>query len=170
MKTLTAIVGAIALASFGCGDDDYVTADADIDTIGETTPKFVFEGEAAYCSHVTESPVRVTCLDIYADMNIKADNKLVTVYSNIICEDKNRPNADQSADSAEFLYQTHLSLCMRDVVVNGVELTAEDEQGNQGIYSMQEDCARIEELTRISGEYVAIPSFARIAFAEKNMQ
>lgn len=145
MKTLTALAGALALTSFGCGDDDvYVPADAD--TTEETTPGFVFEGEAAYCSHVTESPVRVTCLYIYADMNIKADNRILNVYSNIICEDKNMLNAEQVADSNEFLYQTHLSLCMRDVVVNGVELTAEDEEGNQGIYSMPEDCARLEEL------------------------
>lgn len=147
MKTLTAIVGAIALASFGCGDDTYVPADADADTIEETTTGFTFEGEAVYCSHVTVDPIRVTCLDIYADMNIKADNKLTSVYANIVCEDRNMQNAQQDADSSEFLYKTHSSLCMRDTIVNGVELVAEDELGNQGIYTMPENCARIEELT-----------------------
>lgn len=144
MKSLTALVGAIALASFGCGDDTYAPADAD--TTEETTPGFVFEGEAAYCSHVTESLVRVTCLDIYADMSIRADNRILSVWANAVCNDKNRQYSEQPADSNEFLYQAHSSLCMRDVVVNGVELTAEDELGNNGIYTMQEDCARIEEL------------------------
>ncbi len=144
MKTLTAIVGAIALASFGCGDDDYTPADAD--TIEETTAAFSFEGEGIYCSHVTEDPVRVTCLDIYADMNIKADNKIISAESNVLCTDKSRQYANQAADSEEFHYATNTSLCMRDVVITGVELVAEDVEGNKGIYSMQEDCARIEEL------------------------
>lgn len=145
MKTLTAIIGAAALTAFGCGDDDYTPADADITP--ETTPGFVFEGEALYCSHLTEEPVLVTCLDIYADMNIKADNRILTVWANAVCADKNRQYSEQDADSSEFRYTTHTSLCMRDVAVNGVELIAEDVEGNQGIYSMREDCARIEELT-----------------------
>lgn len=147
MKTLTALVGAIALTSFGCGDDDvsqYNNADAD--AIEEAIHGFVFEGEAVYCSHVTESPIRVTCLDIYVDMNIKADNKILSAYANILCNDRNMQNSEQEADSNEFFYQTHTSLCMRDVVVNGVELTAEDIEGNKGIYTMPEDCNRIEEL------------------------
>ncbi|MFH1066016.1 MAG: hypothetical protein V1734_05920 [Nanoarchaeota archaeon] len=145
MKTLTALVGALALTSFGCGDDDYVPADADITP--ETTPGFVFEGEALYCSHLTEEPVLVTCLDIYADLNIKADNKILSAYANVICEDKNRQYSEQAADSNEFRYATHTSLCMRDVVVNGVEIVAEDEPGNQGVYAVPENCARLEELT-----------------------
>jgi hypothetical protein len=146
MKPLTAIISAAALMAFSCGDDNYVSADTDADTAQETTSGFVFEGEAVYCSHVTESPVRVTCLDIYADMNIKADNKIISAESNVLCNDENRQYASQAADSEEFHYAAHTSLCMRDAVVTGVELTAEDELGNKGIYSMQEDCARIEEL------------------------
>lgn len=147
MKTLPALVGALALASFGCGDDDVLQYNnADADAIEETTSGFVFEGEAVYCSHVTEDPIRVTCLDIYADMSIKADNKILRAYANIVCAGRNMQNSEQTADSDEFHYMTHTSLCMRDVVVNGVELTAEDELGNNGIYTMQEDCARIEEL------------------------
>ncbi|MFA5887144.1 MAG: hypothetical protein WC852_00325 [Candidatus Nanoarchaeia archaeon] len=145
MKTLTAILSAAALMAFSCGDD-YVSADTDADTAQETTSGFVFEGEAVYCSHVTEDPIRVTCLDIYADMNIKSDNKISSAYENIVCEDKNRQNALQAADSKEFKYHAQTSLCMRDVVITGVELVAEDVLGNKGIYSMQENCARIEEL------------------------
>ncbi|MDI6737829.1 MAG: hypothetical protein QME12_04925 [Nanoarchaeota archaeon] len=149
MKTLTGILGA-AVLTFGCGDDDVSpyddAVDASDDTVSETGA-FSFEGEAVYCTHVTESPVRLTCLGIYADMSIKADNKILNVYSNILCDDRNRQNAERAADSNEFLYQTHLSLCMRDVVVNGVELTAEDENGSHGVYTMPEDCTRIEELT-----------------------
>ncbi|MBU2638666.1 MAG: hypothetical protein KJ955_06845 [Nanoarchaeota archaeon] len=149
IKTLTAIIGAAALASFGCGDDvsPYEdAADAYTDNAVSETAAFSFEGEAVYCSHVTESPVYVTCLDIYADINIKADNKILTVYANVLGEDKDRQQCVQAADSDEFHYMAHNSLCMRDVVVNGVELVAEDAEGSQGIYAMPENCARLEEL------------------------
>ena len=148
MKALSAIVGALALTSFGCGDDvtSYEDASADDSGIEETSNGFTFEGEALYCSHLTQEPVLVTCLDIYADMNINADNRILSVWANAVCADKNRQYSERDADSNEFRYTAHTSLCMRDVIVNGVELIAEDELGNQGIYTMPGDCARIEEL------------------------
>ena len=146
MKTLTALIGALALTSFGCGDDVTSYDDADADTIEETTTGFTFEGEAVYCKHVTESPVYVTCLDTKAKMRITAEHKILSAYFNILCTDHNRQDRQQDADSTEFLYEASNSMCLRDVVVNGVEIVAEDELGNQGIYSMQEDCARIQEI------------------------
>lgn len=149
MKTLTALVGALALASFGCGDDDYIPADADTDadTIEETATGFTFEGEAIYCSHVTQTPP-VTCLDYKAGVNIKAENKILSVGVNILCNDHNRQDHQQDADSTEFRYESSNSMCLWNVVITGVEIVAVDENGNQGIYAMPENCARLEELAR----------------------
>ncbi|HII15515.1 MAG TPA: hypothetical protein HA362_04345 [Nanoarchaeota archaeon] len=144
MRTLAelACIASLGLAA-GCGDDTYIPADAD--TTEETAAGFTFEGKAAYCvSHRDEMS---TCVHPYADLLIWGGNGVSKAWANAY-RDGEAPVkiSERAADGNPMHYAIDTDLCIRGSV-NGVGITAEDSEGGQGAYPVEEvDCETLDAM------------------------
>lgn len=154
MKTLTAIIGALALTAFGCGDSNKKNRDDNPVYSGviantEQTSSFKFSGRADYCvSEREQSPVASTCIKVYVKVDITADEAIskawTAMYRDSRSELKSNMVNGNNTNHLEYTWITEMCVLGN---LTGIELFAEDVKGGAGKLLFQEvDCRTLDNM------------------------
>lgn len=156
MKTLTAIMGALALTAFGCGDSNkknndnnsvYSSAIANTEQLSS----FKFNGRADYCvSEREQSPVASTCIKVHADVGITADAVISKAWTAMYRDSKPelKSNMVNGNNTSHLGYRWITEMCVLGNLT-GIELFAEDANGATGKLLFEEvDCKTLDNMIK----------------------